>query len=334
METRKLQKVGGGTYTVSIPKEWATAHALEAGTPVHLYTHMDGSVVIRSSEKDGGNLAGARVEVHREGPAAVRRALQAAQAIGFESVTLARDGSFSAAERRAVRATVRDYVGTEVVEEADDAVTVRNLLDASEVSVRQWLVQLRFVALSIHRQASAALVDGGDVHDRLRERHAEASRLFAMISRHFNRALVSFEEVDRLGLSRVELFDYHVTARQLERVADRGVAIARVAEALSDPLSGATGEEVGRLAESAGDVVDDATTAVLDGGEVEAAQAALDRCEETIAAVEAAEEALVGEPSAEAVPTARALDGVARTADRGGRVAEVAIRAATRAECL
>jgi phosphate uptake regulator len=44
METRKLQRVGGGSFTVSVPKEWATEHQLEPRTEVHLYTHRDATV--------------------------------------------------------------------------------------------------------------------------------------------------------------------------------------------------------------------------------------------------------------------------------------------------
>jgi phosphate uptake regulator len=61
METRKLQRVGGGIFTVSVPKEWATEHQLEPGTEVHLYTHRHGSIVQRSSRRDGGTLSCATV---------------------------------------------------------------------------------------------------------------------------------------------------------------------------------------------------------------------------------------------------------------------------------
>ena len=65
METRKLQKIGGSTYSVSLPKEWATEHHLEAGMPIHLYPHTDGSLVLRSAAQDGGPLSAATVDAPR-----------------------------------------------------------------------------------------------------------------------------------------------------------------------------------------------------------------------------------------------------------------------------
>lgn len=340
METRKLQEVGGGTYTVSIPKEWATAHGFEAGTAVNLYTHLDGSIVIRSRAKDDGELDGVRLAVDGSDPERVKRTLRAALAVGFERVTLTREGSFTAEERRAVNATVRGLVGTEVIDESDGEITARNLLDASDVSVRQSVVQLEFVALSMHRRATASLVEApangtGDVSDQLGEREAEAERLFRMVSRHFSRALVSLEEVDRLQATRPDLFDCYETARHLREVAGEAVAVARAGKQSSGPVPDAVHEAT----EATRSVVEDASNAVLGDGDAETIHRTLDRSAEARAEVDALDAALtdgstppLADSVADAVATARILDSLARTLDHGEAVADVAIRALTRSE--
>ncbi|WP_152042821.1 AbrB/MazE/SpoVT family DNA-binding domain-containing protein [Salinigranum salinum] len=342
METRKLQEVGGGTYTVSIPKEWARAHGFEAGMSVNLYTHLDGSIVVRGRTNDGENLAAVRLDVDGSGPERVKRTLRAALAVGFEAVTLARAEPFTAEERRAVNAMVRGLVGTEVVDEADDEITVRNLLDASDVSVRQSVVQLEFVALSMHRRATTSLVEdptdgAGGVHEQLRERGAEAERLFGMVSRHFSRALVSLEEIDRLDVTRPDLFDYYETARHLRGVAREAVAVARAGEQSVGPMP----SEVSDAADATRSVVEDASSAVLGDGEVETIHRALDRSADTRDEIDGLDATLVDESTptftdsvVDAVATARILDSLARTLDHGDAVADVAIRAFTRNEHL
>ena len=37
MEVRKVQITGGSTYTVSLPKEWATESGIEAGSKLAFY---------------------------------------------------------------------------------------------------------------------------------------------------------------------------------------------------------------------------------------------------------------------------------------------------------
>jgi phosphate uptake regulator len=338
MQTRKLQQVGGGTYTVSIPKEWANDHQLEAGMELYLATHSDDSIVLRAAEKDVDELAAATVAVDGDEPAPVRRALQAAHAVGFETVTLEPVESFTDEQRRAARSVVRNLVGTDLLVTNETEITVQHLLDAANVSVRQSVVQLQFTALSIHRSATDALVAAdAEAYERLRGRADEADRLFRMVARHLSRSLVSLEEIDRLGLTRPTLFDYYVTARQLEGVARQGVGVARAARRLSEPLPDPVAENVREAAEAARTVVDDATTAVLDDADEDLTAIALDGHERAVAEIEAVDEALFDEATAPfdgstaaTVALARALDHLTRTADRGAAVADVAARAAIR----
>lgn len=335
METRKLQQVGGGTYTVSIPKQWADDHCLEAGMELHLYTHADGSIVVRDAETDGGDLATVEFVVEGSRPVLVERALRAAHAAGFETVTLVpAGGAFTDEQRRGARSVVRTLVGADLLADGADELTVGHLLDASNVSVRQSVVQLQFTALSIHEGATAAVVDGDpDAARRLHERRSEADRLARMVERHLVRSLVSFGEVDSLGVSRPELFDYYVTARALARVADVGLELAGLADDVDGGLPDAVAPSVTETAETTRTCVETATTAVLDGATVPTVQAALDDCEAVGTAVAAVERALFeddGLDPATAVATTRTLDGLDRTADAAATVAGTALRAAAR----
>jgi len=339
METRKLQKVGGSTYSVSLPKEWATEHCLEAGTPIHLYPHTDGSLVVRSAEVDGRSLATATVSPPSPSAAAAARALRAAYAVGYDTVTLVppADETWDDDVWRSIRRRVRTMVGTSVVEETDERVTVETLLDASEVSIRQSVTQLQFTALSIH----AAALDRverravGDTPSEVSEtaalggRDDEVDRLFAMLTRHFNRALADLGEVDALDTSRPELFDSYLVARQLERVADHAVRIG----ALTDRIDSTVGDdllaEVLALAESARGVVESATTAAIEPS-ADLAHEALDRRDRVVEDARALDRALFERESTGAYALSRVLDSLVRTADCGGNVARVALRASVR----
>ena len=52
--TRKVQLAGSSTFTVSLPKEWATAHGLETGRELNLYPSDDGSLVVRVGPREDG----------------------------------------------------------------------------------------------------------------------------------------------------------------------------------------------------------------------------------------------------------------------------------------
>ncbi len=50
METRKVQVTGGSTYTVSLPKTWATDNGVEAGSVVEFYPESDSLLLTPKNE--------------------------------------------------------------------------------------------------------------------------------------------------------------------------------------------------------------------------------------------------------------------------------------------
>lgn len=335
METRKLQEVGGGTFTVSIPKGWATSHGFEVGMELQLYTHRDGSILIRSSDADVNCLDEATVDVDGGGTESVKRAVRTAHAVGFETITLRRVGTFSEAERKAVRSTVRDLVGTNILRESDAEITIRHLLDTSSVSACQSIVQLQYVVVSLLRDATEAFVDATNTHARIRDRADEARRSAEMITRHFSRSLISHAELDALGVSRPELFAYYAIARRLETVTDQAVRIASTGEKLPEPPADRAAADVRSVADDVAAAVDDAVTAVLDGDKAKLQQAR-DRCDDATEGIAAVEQRLYDGSVSGAVPAAVALSNtlsnLQRAADCGRSMADIAAGMAIRAE--
>lgn len=329
METRKVQRVGNGTYTVSLPKEWAEAEGVSAGTVVGLHEHRDGLLVIETGEGEADPTDGLAVPVDGESPARVERALRAAYAAGVEVVAIEATEGLTGDQRRAARRVADGLAGFAVAEESDTRLVVRALLDPTEVSVRQSLHQLQFVALSAHREATAALV--GDRRPAAPgSRDDQADRLFAMVDRHFARGLTRLSEVDDLGISRAELFDLRATARELERVADHAEEMAACAERTAgDSAPGAVvarPETFADLATSARGLVETGVGVVLGDGDADDAQAALDDRDDLRAELST----VADDVSGDAGEGVRAFDRLRRTVEHGGNVAEFGLRAAMR----
>ncbi|QUO48808.1 MULTISPECIES: AbrB/MazE/SpoVT family DNA-binding domain-containing protein [Halorubrum] len=338
METRKLQRVGGGTYTVSVPKRWAVERGLDAGTEVRLYAHADGSIVVRSSERDGAALEGVALDVDGDDAALVRRLLRAAYATGYERVTLTPRDSLADGQLRAARETNRGLVGTEVAADTADEFALHSVLETADVSVRQTVVQLRFVARSALRQAAVAFCGDRDADlERLRERAAEADRLFEMVARHLNRSLVSMAELDRLGVDRPALFDYYVTARELTAVADLSVTVAETAGDSSAAIGDRLVADLEATVDDAEALVAAAATAVLEGASATDAHEVLADRDEVTAGLDNLEAAVFDDSDASFDGTAadaraltRLLDALGRIADHSAEIGTVAMRAAMR----
>lgn len=255
METRKLQRVGGGTITVSLPKSWADRHGLEAGDTVDVHGHVEDVLTIQPDGAATDDTWAPTVRADDCAPESLRRMVQTAYAAGADTLTVRAANGLTDEQRRAVDTVVRARSGLAVETESADELTVRCLLDPAELSVPQSVRQLQFVALSAVRRAVDALREGegGAGTD------GQTDRIRAVVEREHRRALSRLDEVDALGVDRQTLFALRETARALADVAEAATTLAAAAEgangagALAEPASAAVG------------AVEDAVTVVLDG---------------------------------------------------------------------
>lgn len=120
--------------------------------------------------------------------------------------------------REVIEDTVANLSGFELLETGDTKIRLTNLIDAENVDIRKSTLRLRLVMLGMHRDAvSAILTDDETLARRVIDRDNEADKLFAMVTRHFRRALTNLHEVEKLEYTRDELFEYYYVSRQFER---------------------------------------------------------------------------------------------------------------------
>jgi len=326
METRKIQQVGGGTYTVSLPKSWAESADIEPGSVVALHSHIDGTLVVQT--RPGGNEAAVRLtlSVADADPACIERVVRAAYAAGIGTIQL--ENLEADSHHRLLERVARTLTGLTITESTDRAVRLRSLLDAAEVSIPQSVRQLQFAALSAHRDAVAALLGSGTVENPA-GRDDQADRLFAMVDRYFQRGLDSLSVMDDLDATRSELFVYWITARELEAVADHAQRIATVANRLAGPVVAEFAAEFEELATTTRELVSDAVAVVLDDDDMTAARGVLDDRDRLREAIEQLDHALFHDENADYRLT-HALDSLRRTTEAAGTIAEVGLQSLLR----
>lgn len=264
METRKVQVTGGSTYTVSLPKEWATEQGLSAGATVYLYPFED-RVVVAPGERERGDR---RVEIDVSGldPAAIARALRGAYAAGVDAIAVVDgDGDLGPDRRAAAADAMTGLVGMQIVDEGPAGLEGRNTLDASAVSLDQTIAQIRQQTLAALREAVRALVSGEDgAADAAEDRVGEVERLVSLVDRQFQGALVDVRDLDRLDGDRSAAYRQVTVAHALSDAATAAEAITAVAVAQDEP----PGADIEERFVAAGDAV---RTALRGAGEAERA---------------------------------------------------------------
>jgi len=270
METRKVQVTGGSTYTVSLPKDWATANSVSSGSIVEFHAEED--MLLLTPKREEGRTEGTLDISGLEGEE-LRRAVMTMYVSGFDVIRLT-TGRMAAEQRRTVRNATQGLVGLEVIEEMGDEMVLQDLLDSSELSIENAVTRMQLVALTMLEDAVEALVTDDDaLADDVIERDDDVDRLWFMTSRVFRTVLRNPTAANEIGFPRETIYDLQSSARQLERIADHATKIAELSLEV-DEIPETAAEPLRELHAEAAQIPETAMDALLAAGGDEAVERA------------------------------------------------------------
>lgn len=327
-ERRRLgTTAGGGTYLVTLPKAWVAALGLKKGDLITL-VRLGSAIVLWQPQEREGEPKRTHLPVQGLQGKALERALIALYIAGFDVIEVV--GPLSDEQRQIVKETAQRLIG-EILQETDDFVLIQTLRDPQVLSVPQLLEYIYDNAREMLREAFEALLTGDAKRaERVVQRDERVDRFFLRLSRQLYAALQDpLGEVEQ-GISRVEFFNVHTVARQLERIADHAVKIARTAEALSAeerPLPGPLAKSLSALQADVQELLARVMAAfsALDGQSVHRALEALPAIERQIEAIDRTLLGL-GDPHL-AYHLGIVVDSLGRVKDYAANIAEVALNA-------
>ena len=323
-----MQVTGGSTYTVSLPKDWATANDVEAGSVVEFHSEEDLLLLSprREEERTEGTLDITGLEDEHE----LTRAVITMYVSGFDVIRL-ETTRITAAQRRVIREATQGLVGLEVIEETSERVVLRDLLDSSELSVHNAITRMRLVSLTMLEDAVEALIEhDDDLAQDVMERDDDVDRLWYMVSRVFRTVLRNPTAATEIGFPRDTCFDFQSSARQLERIADHATKIADLALELEEVPDSAVGP-LRALHEEAATVPEMAMDALLTDDPEEAtdlATSARARIDDVDGKAREVDKEIRELDPGTAQGLGLVVDSLSRTADYGGNIAENALQKA------
>jgi Phosphate uptake regulator len=328
METRKVQVTGGSTYTVSIPKSWANDNDVSAGSTVEFYPEGDSLFMTPTG---GDDQTEGTLDITNLEDTELIRAVMTMYVSGFDVIVL-ESGRITNDQRGMIREATQSLVGLEVLEETKDEIVIRDLLDSSELSIHNAVTRMRLIAASMLEDALLALrdLDRDLAHDVI-QRDDDVDRLWMVVSRIFRATLRTPKASEELGLPREVCFDYHSSARQLERIGDHATKIAHLTLEIDQEVSEDVLTAIEELHEEVVTVIDGGMDALFTDDSDEATQLANDvrkQVREIDQTARGIDELLRELDPAHAQLVGLIVDSVSRTADYGGNIAETALQKA------
>ncbi len=231
VERRKVQKTGSSSYIVTLPKDWIDAMGVKPGDYVLVYEH-EGKLIITPPKVEELSRIGEIRVLEPVDNNEIFRVLVAMYLAGYDTIKISFNPKISDLAKRISELKNHARIklaGLEVVDESYDTITMKVLLDLKELPLIRALRRLHLIVNNMLKDAIEAFYrkDTG-LAEAVIQRDDEADRFHFMIVRQLALALLDIRLMYELKISNpVETINYRIVARNLERIADHAVNIAK-----------------------------------------------------------------------------------------------------------
>jgi phosphate uptake regulator len=303
---------------------------LKAGDQVTLVRELDNSlsivpIVAGLSESLNEVIA---VVLPSESSNTLKRKVVSMYLAGYNIIHLKlKSGRMHPALRDAVREVVRrNLVGTEMISDASDNITLQVLLSVPELSVNTAIRRMYLIASSMHKDAMSALSElNHELAKEVIKSDDEVDRFSLYVSRNLVMAMQNGRVLREMGLKNPsDCLSYRVAAKSIERVADHACGIADKAIKLKDKIPKESLQKIEKMSHLALTVLGDSVEALL-RRDYQLADKTVDNAENIRTLEDDVMTAIEKDRVHDAANIKLAIENIRRTAEYASDIAEAAM---------
>jgi phosphate uptake regulator len=320
---RRVQVTGGGTFLVTLPKEWADSVGIKQGSTMQLIPNDSGAMLLVPEGMRERNRC--TLSMTGQEPAHLQRDIIARYIAGYDVIEVAGD-RIKPEGRRVVREIAHSLVGVEVLGETHGAVVLHCVANVRDFPAPLTIRRIFEISVAMWDDAVAAFLARDEELARdVEERDGDVDRLVLLVARQFGLLLRDLVVEEEVGMSRFQFLYFHTVADQLERVADHAVKVSRAARALVKDLSPQSAARVRELASSSQGVLREAVQAFADSDVARANRVLGDK--EAKAGLTGWMHDWIRDQQENALPLILLHDSLLRCREHGFNIAEIALDA-------
>jgi phosphate uptake regulator len=234
MEIRRVQFTGGSSYVLTLPKEWIDAQKIRKNDPLGIEVQTDGTLLITKTIEQ--EPLQRKKEFHVDGstePTYLFRLLIGAYISGITTIVITSKERLPPFVRGVVRDFTQMTIGQEVVEEDDSAITLKDLLNPSEMPFANTIKRMFVIVKAMHEDAITAIRTGNpSLAADVTARDNDVDRLHWLIARQTHMILSNVALSKKMGITPGMAVYYFVISRIIERIGDHAERIVDHAQAV------------------------------------------------------------------------------------------------------
>jgi phosphate uptake regulator len=331
-ELRKVQVTGGSTFIISLPKPWVEQVGLTRGSLVSIRQKDPLTLCLQPKGVETDNKIKKVTVILNEGETSgsVVRRVVSSYLLGYNIIQIK---ELQNRIMTSIRFAVKDFtrkklVGTEILSDLPNELTLQVLLSYAELSVKDALRRMSIIAASMHRDAIEALkTEDPQLAREIISMDDEVDRFNLYIIRLLKVASSDSYVLRESGLKNPrEVLGYRLITKSIERMADHAVNIAQ--NRLTLVLTQSSSKilvELESLSENALQIFENAVDALFNQ-EYKAADKVLEDADKSKPMEAEVIQKIIKHAPPEEVPALRLIvESIRRTAEYGADIAEIVL---------
>ena len=229
MEIRRVQITGGSSYIITLPKEWIKISNIQKNDPIGLLTQSDGTLLITSKIKEEQLYKVKEFDTGKiPKQTFLLRQLIGAYIAGYTSIIVKSPLRMSTDVRNVLRTFTQTTIGQEIIEETDDSITLKDLLNPIEMPLDRTIKRMQIIVKGMNEDV-LRLVKTCDkkLADEIIFRDTEVDRLHLLIARQYHIILQNVSLAEKMNITINLSSTYFLISRIIERIGDHLVRIAQ-----------------------------------------------------------------------------------------------------------
>jgi phosphate uptake regulator len=323
MEIRKVQLTGKSSYTVSLPKTWATKVGLKEQSQVSISTLPDGS--LRVAPNDSVKPRGRGI-FNIEGlfDNALARQMIAIYIAGYNTFEL-RSPQIRSDQRKTIRDMSYRLIGMEIVEETAKSVVIQDFISPNELQIKKSIRRMHLIIESMLADSIKSLLKNDiDLANDVILRDRDVDRHYLLVLKRLQ-AMVKTPFAEAADINANQSLEYYLAAVSLERIADHASRIAHCVLTLAGgSVPTETLENISEASKLSSDIMQLAIDA-LSKSDPKLAEKAIATKSSQITILNRVEAMTLDLNAHIALPIHCIANSIDRVADYGMNIAEVAI---------
>jgi phosphate uptake regulator len=326
IETRKVQKTGGSSYIVSLPKVWIDQHGVKKNDTLGILSQPDGNLLITPKIDNETTIKTKEIMVDDyKDDDFLFRVLIGAYIMGFSRIVIKSSRKFKMSIRETITNFTQIAIGPEIIEESNNIIIIKDLLNPKEMPFEKTIKRMYILVQGMHEDSINALETRNEkLAEEIIKRDDDVDRLHWLIGRQSHIVLRDIILCQKMGITLEQASHYQQMSRFLERIGDHASKIAKnVSILIKHELDKNLMKEINTISELSIDLLNKSLDAWLQKSLV-LANENIEEIKELITATEKI--SLNSISSAEvSIAIGYIIESIRRTAEYSGDISEIII---------